>query len=559
MKILLILALSTAVSSQAATYYASPTGNDTNNGLSTGLPFKTVVKAMSRAVAGDTVLLRGGVYREQVEVLAVGSAGSPITLAAYPGEVPTIKGSDLVTGWVQESPLVWKKTGWTINSQQVFVDFDAKPGNSLQQIGMPSSLYTTAEYPSPVGSGLASMTAGSFYYSPSSSTLYIRLADGSDPNAHVIEVSVRRRLVFMHNPYIQVKGLFFRHSNASAFAQQEAAVTLSSNSSIENCDIQYADFAGLSMGYLTTNTTALNCNVSNNGNSGVNTSSSYNFRITNVSMKGNNTRKFNALWHAGGFKGTTKSYGVVENCEVAFNNGTGIWFDYANSGSTIVIRNNYIHDNGPVDAGIHFEVSKNGLIYNNVIIDNSRRGIYLSGADNTQVFHNTIVGSRVYAGIEVGGMPRSGATLTNNKVYNNIVSGGSGLYDLIIAPANGSTIVGNMSDYNDFFRGGGPLKLTMGTSYTTLTAWRAGTQMDLHSISADPRFVAATIPPSAANYALSALSPVIDVGTRGVVTPDYLAVTRPFGLAFDLGAFEATSAPAPDRVAPAAPVNLRKN
>ncbi len=45
---------------------------------------------------------------------------------------------------------------------------------------------------------------------------------------------------------------------------------------------------------------------------------------------------------------------------------------------------------------------------------------------------------------------------------------------------------------------------------------------------------------------------------RGVATPDYLSVTRPFGPAFDIGAIEATSTPAPDRVAPAAPANLRK-
>ena len=46
-------------------------------------------------------------------------------------------------------------------------------------------------------------------------------------------------------------------------------------------------------------------------------------------------------------------------------------------------------------------------------------------------------------------MPRSGATLTNNAVYNNVISNGSTNYDLVIAAANGSSIAGNISDYNN--------------------------------------------------------------------------------------------------------------
>jgi hypothetical protein len=45
----------------AATYYVSPTGNDSNNGTSTSTPWKTISKVNSVTLsAGDRVLFQGG-------------------------------------------------------------------------------------------------------------------------------------------------------------------------------------------------------------------------------------------------------------------------------------------------------------------------------------------------------------------------------------------------------------------------------------------------------------------------------------------------------------------
>ncbi|HET8609204.1 MAG TPA: right-handed parallel beta-helix repeat-containing protein [Burkholderiales bacterium] len=538
----LVLPIIFAHSVWAATYYVATDGSDSNSGTSLDSPFRTIQHAVNKAVAGDTVLVRGGTYREDVEMTTGGTADQPINIFAYAGEIPVIKGSDVVTGWTRYSSAIWEKTGWPYNSQQVFVDFDARSEGPLQQIGMPSRYYGSSEYPNPVGSGLSSMSAGTFYYDPVTSTLYVWLADGSDPNNHVMEASVRRRLLFMHKPYVHVKGLAFRHSNASAFTQQGAAVELSSHSVIESCDIQYTDFTGLSMGYLQDGAQVRDCNVSNNGDSGITASGSTNFVVTNVTLDNNNYRNFNPLWHAGGFKATTRAYGVIENSEVGFNNGSGIWFDYANSGEQIIVRNNYIHDNGPVDSAIFFEVSSNGLIYNNVLVNNRRRGIYLSAANGTRVFNNTIVGTAARAGIEVAGMPRTNATLTNNTVLNNIISGGTSKYDLYIMPDNGTTITGNRSDYNDIYRGTGSISLWSGNAYSDLSGWRSATRFGAHSLNANPDFVAAATPPSALDYEVMAGSPVIDAGTDLSTVPyDYAMATRPAGSAFDIGAFEAAS------------------
>lgn len=531
------------MSAWSTSYYVSNSGSNNNNGTSVTSPFQTIQKAIEAAVAGDTVYIRAGTYREQVSAWKnAGSAGKYITVTGYNGEVPVLKGSDVVTGWTQYSGNIWKRSNWTINSQQVFVDYnDAAPGKPLQQIGMPNSMYSTYEYPKPVGSGVSSMVAGSFYYDAAGLALYVWLPDGSDPNQHRMEVSTRARVFEMKQPYIYLKGLAFRHSTTSTFVKQGSGVEMTSNSVIDQCDIQSMDFGGVGMGYQQTNAQLINSVVSNNGDVGVNAPASWNFRVAGVHMNGNNYRNFYQFWHAGGIKAASKAYGTVEFSEVAYNNASGIWFDYANGGSQIVIRNNYIHDNGPVDAGIFLEVSNSAQVYNNVIANNTRRGIYVSASDNNNVYNNTVYGVSGYAGIEVGGMPRSGATLTNNKVYNNLISNGSTKYDLIVATPNGTDIVNNTSDYNNFYRPAGGVQLFLGSLFTDLTAWKTATKQDAHSLNSNPTF-AGTTATDATRFQLASTSPLVDKATTLSVVPnDYVKTPRPAAAAYDIGAFEYTS------------------
>jgi parallel beta-helix repeat protein len=485
---LLLCAIGAAA--QAATYYVAPGGSDSASGTSAGSAFKTIQNAVGRAQPGDEIQIRAGTYRESVEVKNGGAAGRPLVIRGYGREMPVIKGSDVVKDWEKADANTWKKTGWSVNSQQVFVDFDQHPGPPLTQIGMPSRFYHVFEYPKPTGQGLPDLMPGSFFYDPGASTLYIRLVDNADPNRHTIEASTRASLLRLAAPYVRVQGIAFRHSNVSAVSQQGGAVLLSSSSVLDHCDVQWTDFAGVNLGLNTTGVQVTDSNISHNGDSGINAPGSFAFRIAGNTITGNNYRNFNPLWHAGGIKATTKAYGTVEHNEVAGNTGSGIWFDYSNGGQPLVIRDNFVHDNGPVDAAIMLEVSNNARVYNNVIANNSRRGIYISGSDNVHAYNNTIYGTKSYAGIELGGMPRQGATLTGNRVYNNIISNGDSRYDLIIAPDNGTSITGNHSDYNNIYRPNAPIHLTSGNSYTDLRAWQGATHMDEKSISADPKFVA---------------------------------------------------------------------
>src|SRR4029079_19805287 len=103
------LAAAPARPAMAITYYVATDGSDSNSGTSTSAPFRTIQRAMNFVAPGDNVQIRGGTYREQVESTRGGTAAAPVTVTAYPGETPVIKGSVVVTGWVLDGGTVWKK------------------------------------------------------------------------------------------------------------------------------------------------------------------------------------------------------------------------------------------------------------------------------------------------------------------------------------------------------------------------------------------------------------------------------------------------------------------
>jgi hypothetical protein len=89
--ILLVSGLATEAGPSAArTYHVATDGDDGNPG-DASKPLRTVGKAASLARAGDTILLRGGVYREAVVLRFSGGEGQPIVLKNFPAEQPVIQ------------------------------------------------------------------------------------------------------------------------------------------------------------------------------------------------------------------------------------------------------------------------------------------------------------------------------------------------------------------------------------------------------------------------------------------------------------------------------------
>ncbi|MCI0744663.1 MAG: DUF1565 domain-containing protein [Verrucomicrobia subdivision 3 bacterium] len=107
----LILALWHIAPAIARNYYVATNGSDEHSGSETE-PLRTLQKAASVARAGDTVLVRAGVYKGHVQLRFSGAADKPIIFRNYPGERPVLDGEG--RGRIElQSEKGWQKAiGW---------------------------------------------------------------------------------------------------------------------------------------------------------------------------------------------------------------------------------------------------------------------------------------------------------------------------------------------------------------------------------------------------------------------------------------------------------------
>lgn len=189
--------------------------------------------------------------------------------------------------------------------------------------------------------------------------------------------------------------------------------------------------------------------------------------------------------------------------------------------------------------------SSGHLIYNNILRDNSQRGLWFHGdtndtpngeVNNCEVYNNTIVNNHnsYGAGIHIsGGTGHSGNVFKNNIVYNDDSLGSYPPLRLHSTVESNNTF-----DYNCWYwanNGSGYIAYIEGVgSYVTLSTWKGygghdndiGDNPDFEDIGAD-------------NYMIQPASPCLNTGTTvASVTVDIDGTIRPIGSAYDMGAYE---------------------
>jgi poly(beta-D-mannuronate) C5 epimerase len=520
---------------QARTWYVHqthPQASDDNPG-DADRPLKTINASLPLVRAGDTVLVREGVYREQVIYAAEPwtfqdrtygpyangeSYGRMINFIAHPDEEVVIKGSDLVEGWRRHDGDIWVKDDWSVNSQQVFVD-----GEPLQQIaGRMAPLVTRdRHFLGRVGEGLADLRPGSFYVDLDADKLYVWLEDGGDPNRHTMEVSVRPFLFyFLRVDYPRLANFKMRHSNTSA-AMNWAAVRFGERNGIaENLDIQWTDYIGLSING--SNHVVQNCVVNHNGNSAM-SGSGWGHRILGNVTSHNNYRNWNPAWHAGGVKFTGMWDVVVSDHLAEHNNGPGIWFDIWLA--HVTVQNSIARDNQ--GHGIFYEISERAIIRNNLTYRNVGRGIYIANSAHCAVLHNVAYANGMSGIVVHGAQRRSGVygdpdnrwiPASHNEVRGNILMdnahpdrrprGWEDRAEFILPDPADPSNRGNVSDGNVFWRSDDrPILFWYGWGAQAFDfdAWRRDVGHDRGSMIADPRF----LDPENGDFRLADDSPAI--------------------------------------------------
>lgn len=123
MRVLLLAShgLLLGVALHAAEYSVSPAGDDGNPGTSAA-PFRTLAKACAAAMAGDTVYLGEGVYREVLRPARSGEAARPIRFVARTGERVILSGAEPLTGaWERREGSIYRLRT-DLRFAQLFVD-----------------------------------------------------------------------------------------------------------------------------------------------------------------------------------------------------------------------------------------------------------------------------------------------------------------------------------------------------------------------------------------------------------------------------------------------------
>lgn len=86
------------ITTQAATYYVSLSGSDSNPGT-LSQPFRTFLRAVKPLHPGDTLYIRGGVWTQRLDLQANNTSGTSsawVKIAGYPGETVTLRYADPV-------------------------------------------------------------------------------------------------------------------------------------------------------------------------------------------------------------------------------------------------------------------------------------------------------------------------------------------------------------------------------------------------------------------------------------------------------------------------------
>ncbi|HMP72731.1 MAG TPA: right-handed parallel beta-helix repeat-containing protein [Kiritimatiellia bacterium] len=527
------------------TYYVATDGDNSHSGLSTTQPFQTIQHALTVVQPGDTLLLRGGTYREHLETIHHGTPSQPITIAAYSNELPVIKGSHVVTGWVQHTGAIWRAAGWTNRSQQVM--FDGKP---LQQIGLPINPFVVAR-----GLDLQDMVAGSYFHNPSNNTLYVWLPSNQNPNHHLIEAGAGDdRFVFLIGRHYMVRGIHVQHSNVLG---QWPGVILGEHSTLIDSSVTYMNYIGV---YMRSHARIERCFVAHNGAAGINADFASNVFIVANHVISNNYRGADASMMAAGIRTYAASSYTIASNYVAHNLANGIWSDFCRDGSLKVIHANTIAhtrshparpDNVPV--ALFIEVSQNVLAANNLLIDNEVIGISIAESDDVDVVNNTIIGTRGLAALHGRTMPRwmpathfetnntVWASLRRNRIFNNLVYGGSSDYDLYWNnPSTNQNMVieDNWVDFNLYYRPNAHSRYFAAQAFSNLHAFTQSTGMETHGFNQDPRLSS----PESGDYRLSFLSVALDAGYSslppGMPDDDHDGEPRLLFERPDIGSFE---------------------
>jgi len=391
-------------------------------------PYSTIMSAANaHKGAGITILVKPGIYREQVSVPASGADGAPFVFQALgPGVI--VDGSDDLSGsarWAATAGTAFLAAEVNWAPTQVFVD-----GARLE----------------PTSSADA-MPTGSFFYMAGTG-LYVNLG-GDNPGTHDVAASRRNYGFTMSTKsFVTVDGFVVRRTNDRGLnLSQSTDLVISHNA------VGFAGRFGIQ---------AVGCQ--------------------RVRIEGNVVTDAN--YHGIGLTAGSTGCTVIgnesaRNADPAIRQANGIYL-YDAPGNTI--SGNRLHHNQ--DTGEHFGPGSNDCVStNNISWANGDHGFDHLGTSNTIHVNDVAYGNHMDGFSFEGNSP--GSQLYNSIAIENGLT--TNEYDLWV---DASSSVGFVSDHNIFWNSTLQPPIKFGTTvHSSLATYQAASGLDAHSLQTDPHFV----------------------------------------------------------------------
>ena len=525
----------------ATTYYVATDGDDSALGTTVDEPWKTVVKAITTAGAGDTVYFRGGTYRTvksatDSNIISIGTtpgamfstagdANNRITFKSYPEEtaiITSMKLRDELSDWTLVRGNVYSTD---LLEQELDTERVERVSNCSED-GVPLRLMTAYG-----DSGDENDLDGPGQWSRdiNDHKLYVWSTDGNNPGTHQTEFSEfvhggSSTIEIMRNPsddddeadyltfeglviegglypidvftdYIEIKNCVIRNSYGDGIKGEGAEPADYDNPD----DPSEANYFNCSYGLIE------GCDIYNFGESGIDITGGDYWIIRENVIHDNANVRGDLPWPYSGANGIilkNNNIGTIvernriydlDTAHGAVTLGGVSWGGIAEEGVNLIVKNNIIYNvSGPYI--VLFAAAKDCSFYNNLIYDcNAVQGIIRFGLSNRN--HSD--------------WGNDGCVIKNNIFYDNVVDPGVGGHNLAYYehdPGSVSNLESNNNriDPNQTYYWGG--------SNRTLAYWRDTLGQDVGSIDDVPTFV------DAANHdfhCLDSSSPQVDAGASG--------------------------------------------
>lgn len=512
-----------------ALFVSASAGKDTNSG-NVGSPVKTIAAALTRAVSGQTVVLRAGSYNEHIEIT------KPVTVQAYPHETVWMDGSIPITSWTTSGG------SWVTPWAYQFNHSTDNAGNSSSRFVDPAHpMAAWADQVFVDGSPLQQVTSagavgkGSFYVDYGSRSLRI----GSSPVGHEVRASNRSQAVYSSATNVVLRGFGVRRY-ASQLADSGAVRIGNARSAVQNLVITDNATQGLSM--RNTDDVVDHVTVTLNGMLGVGANAAHNLKITNSIVNDNNTEHFKIAPLSGGVKITRSRDVTVHHNDVSNNLSAGIWFD--ESCYDADVTDNTVNSN--FTTGIQVEISNTAVVADNQLIGN-QYGLQIIDSGDVRVFNNEIGRSTsMSVRLKQDARRASNTSLTghdpqrpkpdptvpwlvrNIEIANNLFGAG-GLYEIYAmdnatnVPADSMAITVNGNVLNRYVTRG----------QTKMVGWGGGNNSTVTNFDTPEALAAAKNP----GWRNAAVNPSTDIASMGGTKTAYasIAIRLPSDIATLLG------------------------